>query len=69
MVDSPSGSVTEEFPPEGVDLDALLASLERRYLGMALELTEGRKTQAARLLGVTFRSFRYRLKKHRMDDE
>jgi two-component system response regulator PilR (NtrC family) len=58
-----------ELPPEGVDLDAILANLEQRYLQMALDLTEGRKTQAAKLLGLSFRSFRYRLAKYHMDDE
>jgi len=58
-----------ELPPEGADLDAILAEVERRYLKMALELTEGRKTQAAKLLGMTFRSFRYRLAKYDMDDD
>ena len=43
--------------------------VERRYLKMALDLTEGRKTQAAKVLGVSFRSFRYRLAKYNMDED
>jgi len=44
-------------------LDEVLASLERRYLEAALEKTQGAKKRAADLLGVNFRSFRYRLQK------
>ena len=44
-------------------LDEILASLERRYLEAALEKTQGAKKKAADLLGVNFRSFRYRLQK------
>ena len=36
---------------------------ERGILIKALERTRGNRTEAARLLGVTFRSLRYRLSK------
>ncbi len=65
--DPGGGGATLALPPEGVNLDAILADLERRYIMMALEMTEGRKTQAARLLGLSFRSFRYRLAKLNLD--
>jgi two-component system response regulator PilR (NtrC family) len=48
----------------GVDLDAYLADVERRALLDALEQTGGVRKRAARLLGMTFRSFRYRLAKY-----
>lgn len=48
---------------EGVDLDGILADVESRYLQAALETAEGNKTRAAALLGMSFRSFRYRLAK------
>ena len=51
------------LPEDGVDLDALLAELERGYLELALERTGGNKTRAASMLGMSFRSFRYRLAK------
>ena len=35
----------------------------------ALGNTNGNKTEAAKLLGITLRSLRYRLAKHRMEDE
>lgn len=43
------------------DLDELLAAQERRYLEQALEHAHGNKTEAAKLLGLTLRSMRYRL--------
>ncbi len=48
-------------PKEGIELEAVLNAVEHQYLQEALALTEGNKTEAARLLGLTFRSFRYRL--------
>ncbi|MCA9525349.1 MAG: sigma-54-dependent Fis family transcriptional regulator [Myxococcales bacterium] len=53
----------DEFPEDGVDLDAAVAELERRLITQALDRTGGQKKAAARLLGVTFRSLRYRLEK------
>jgi two-component system response regulator PilR (NtrC family) len=47
----------------GVNLDEILAETEKSYLLKALEITEGGKKKAARLLNISFRSFRYRLKK------
>jgi len=55
------------LPAEGCDLDAVLGELERRLLLSALERTGGVRKHAASLLGVTFRSIRYRLKKHGLD--
>jgi len=47
----------------GVSLDNILAEIERAYLTKALECSSGNKNKAADLLGITFRSFRYRLDK------
>jgi two-component system response regulator PilR (NtrC family) len=47
----------------GVSLDNILAEIERAYLTKALECTGGNKNKAADLLGITFRSFRYRVDK------
>lgn len=44
-------------------LDAYLNRLERQAILEALQTTEGNRTAAARLLGVTFRSMRYRLER------
>ncbi|QWT46387.1 sigma-54-dependent transcriptional regulator [Azospira inquinata] len=58
--------------PEGPDLaaetlDAYLARVERQAIGEAVAKTQGNRTAAARLLGVTFRSLRYRMERLGMD--
>ena len=53
----------EIFPEEGVNLDAILLEKEREWINKALLYTDGNKTKASKLLGMTFRSFRYRLTK------
>jgi two-component system response regulator PilR (NtrC family) len=52
-----------------IDLDRILASIERRYIEQALVQTEGAKKKAANLLGINFRSFRYRLQKFGLSSE
>ncbi|MDZ7597854.1 MAG: helix-turn-helix domain-containing protein [Desulfobacterales bacterium] len=47
----------------GVALDAILEEIERAYIEKALECTSGNKNHAAELLGISFRSLRYRLDK------
>ncbi|MDY6822390.1 MAG: sigma-54 dependent transcriptional regulator [Thermodesulfobacteriota bacterium] len=47
----------------GVIIDEILADIERAYLAKALECSGGNKHRAAELLGISFRSFRYRLDK------
>jgi two-component system response regulator PilR (NtrC family) len=47
----------------GVSVDTILAEIERAYLEKALDITQGNKHAAAKLLGITFRSIRYRLDK------
>ncbi len=58
----------EPFDTAGVDLEARLAEVERGFLERALHATSGNRTQAAKLLGISFRSFRYRLAKFGMDE-
>ncbi len=58
-----------DLPEEGLALEAYLDAIEKRYLTLALQRCNGVKTRAAALLGLTFRSFRYRLAKFGMDDE
>ncbi|MEF3168542.1 MAG: sigma-54 dependent transcriptional regulator [Deltaproteobacteria bacterium] len=53
-----------DIPPEGLDLEAYLADIEKGLLLKALERSGGSKTEAAALLGLNFRSFRYRLAKY-----
>jgi two-component system response regulator PilR (NtrC family) len=68
----PAGAVEQELPdtefaaatePGAVPLDAYMDEIEKDALLKALEQTRYNKTAAARLLGITFRALRYRLKK------
>jgi two-component system response regulator PilR (NtrC family) len=47
----------------GVALDSILEEIERAYLKKALDCSNGNKNKAAELLGISFRSLRYRLDK------
>jgi two-component system response regulator PilR (NtrC family) len=62
------GPALLQLPPGGCDLDSLVNEVERRLLVEALERTGGVRTAAARLLGISFRSLRYRLQKHALGD-
>ena len=48
---------------EGIELDKVLAELERDYILKALEMAHGSKQRAAEILGISVRSLRYRLDK------
>ena len=48
-----------QLPEEGLDLEAYLESIRTQLMIEALERTSGVQTQAAELLGMSFRSFRY----------
>ena len=48
---------------EGIQLDEVMAEVEREYLMQALEIAHGSKQRAAELLGINLRSLRYRLEK------
>ncbi|MDH4100918.1 MAG: sigma-54 dependent transcriptional regulator [Nitrospirota bacterium] len=47
-----------------VDLEKIVEDLEVEFLTKALDKAHGVKTDAAKLLGLSFRSFRHRLKKY-----
>ncbi|MFZ5446222.1 MAG: sigma-54-dependent transcriptional regulator [Myxococcota bacterium] len=53
---------------EGFSLERHLDELERKFLQEALRRSGGVKMKAAQLLGLTFRSLRYRLAKHGLGD-
>ena len=53
-----------QLPDEGMDLEGVLARLEKNLLIQALERTNGHRTEAARVLGISFRSIRYKLVKY-----
>ena len=52
---------------KGVSLDVILEEIEKAYLEKALECTNGKKQEAAELLDISFRTFRYRLNKLGID--
>ncbi|MEK8088885.1 sigma-54 dependent transcriptional regulator [Thermithiobacillus plumbiphilus] len=62
----PPGTSNSETAETPVNLDDTIDATEKRILLDALERANGVKTEAARLLGISFRSFRYRLKKLEM---
>jgi two-component system response regulator PilR (NtrC family) len=58
-----TSTVPPELEPGTVPLDTYMDSIEKDALLKALEQTRYNKTAAAKLLGITFRALRYRLKK------
>jgi two-component system response regulator PilR (NtrC family) len=59
---------TTRITEEGVDLEELVSDYEGSLLREALSLSGGVKKRAAKLLGLSFRSFRYRLEKLGIED-
>jgi two-component system response regulator AtoC len=59
------------IPPvsEGVDMEAMVASIKKRMMLEALDQTHGNKSQAAKLLGVTRDQFNYALKKYGLETD
>ncbi len=60
---SQSAQTLLSLPAGGLNLDDVLGEAERRLLLEALERSGGVRKRAAELLGITFRSLRYRLQK------
>ena len=58
-----------EVMPTGMDLEEILGDTEKRYLLEALRISHGVKTEAAKLLNISFRSIRYKLEKYGITDE
>ncbi len=54
------------LPPGGIDIEKKLEEIEKHYIEQALAATGGNITKAAEMLGLTFRSMRYKLKKLEM---
>jgi two-component system, NtrC family, response regulator PilR len=55
------------LPPGGLDLEAHIADIERDLITQALKGSRYSQKKAARLLGLTPRSLRYRLQKYELD--
>ena len=56
----------ESFPEGGFDLEQHVQHIEREYIAEALRRAGGVKVKAAELLGMSFRSFRYYMKKYNL---
>ncbi len=54
------------FPAAGFDLERHVQHIEREYIAEALRRAGGVKVKAAELLGMSFRSFRYYMKKYNL---
>ncbi len=62
-----SGATSPETLPEiGFDLEAHVKEIERGYIAQALQRSGGVQVKAADLLGMSFRSFRYYVKKYNL---
>ncbi|HPK65572.1 MAG TPA: sigma-54 dependent transcriptional regulator [Thermoanaerobaculia bacterium] len=59
LVPGQTGAATPTLPSEGLDLEAHLDGLRRELMRQALERSGGHQGQAAELLGMSLRSFRY----------
>jgi two-component system response regulator PilR (NtrC family) len=57
-----------DLPAEGVDLEELVGRIEKGLLLQALRRTGGIRKAAAKLLGISFRSIRYRLEKYGIEE-
>jgi len=53
-----------DLPDDGVDFDRVISDMERDLLTQALAKAHGVKKEAARILNMSFRSFRYKLSKY-----
>ncbi len=62
----PPGAAADTFPPSGFDLEQHVQHIEREYIAEALRRAGGVKVKAAESLGMTFRSFRYYMKKYNL---
>jgi two-component system response regulator PilR (NtrC family) len=58
----------DALPEGGIDLEAHVQEIERGYIAQALERAGGVQVKAAELLGMSFRSFRYYVKKYNLRD-
>ena len=55
--------VDSKIPDTGINLEDLLEDFERAYIVESLKKTNGNLTNAAKLLGMSYRSIRYRVQK------
>ncbi|RPH59177.1 MAG: sigma-54-dependent Fis family transcriptional regulator [Acidobacteria bacterium] len=63
---SKNGQTVTQLPDAGFDLEAHVENMERDYIAQALKRAGGKQSKAAELLGMSFRSFRYYVKKYNL---
>jgi two-component system response regulator PilR (NtrC family) len=63
---SANDGTPSQLPEKGFDLEQHVQHLEREYIAEALRRSNGVKVKAAELLGMSFRSFRYYMKKYNL---
>lgn len=61
--DESSGRRQTDLTPNGIELDKVMAGIEKHYMLKAMEMSNGSRKKAAELLGISLRSLRYRLEK------
>ena len=60
-------AVDFDLPETGFNLEDYVSEIEKRLILKALDRTRGSKKAAADMLGLSFRSFRYRCEKYQID--
>jgi two-component system response regulator PilR (NtrC family) len=60
------GQAAPHLPDAGFDLEAHVENVERDFIAQALKRAGGKQSKAAELLGMSFRSFRYYVKKYNL---
>ena len=63
----PGETIAEPSKADDESLDDYIENIEKKMLEDALKKAKYNKTRAAELLGISFRSFRYKLKKFDID--
>lgn len=57
-------SILPDEIEDDFELEKLIEMIEKKYIIKALNMSEGNQSQAARILGLSLRIFRYKLKKY-----
>jgi DNA-binding NtrC family response regulator len=63
---APERPAPPELPATGMNLEEHLAAIEKEFVRQALASTGGNMSEAARLLGMSFRAIRYKSRKYEL---
>ena len=58
-----------DIPPDGIDMNRTMENVEKKLISRALDIAGGNRPRSAKLLGISFRSLRYRMLKLGMEFE